>query len=405
LSIPAGSAATVRLRPCPYPYRAMLAVCSDLDETPGFGTYFEIMRYLNSTESTSMGPGLGLETGNTIFFDMAASETAYWNGTDADRARVRTLMRSGHVDCIHSFGDLAVTRAHAARALDELDRHDCRLSVWIDHAVAPTNFGADIMQGTGDVPGSPAYHSDLTLGYGIRYVWRGRVTSIVGQDLPRSLAGILHRRHALASARTLGKEAMKGLLGRFGGKYEMHVSNRLLRPVRLRDGRPALEFLRANPCWAAVDRGETADGFADVVTPAMLDRLVGRGGLMALYTHLGKVRDPQVPFGEATRAAFELMAEEQRAGRLLVTTTRRLLDYARDRESVTWTCRENDGLLEIDLRTPGDGSGLSFAVPDPGRTRLTLNGRRCESPASSGNASRGEGVIGVPWRRLEWPSS
>ena len=42
--------AAVRLRPVPHPYRAMLAICSDLDETPSAHVYFETARYLNSTE-------------------------------------------------------------------------------------------------------------------------------------------------------------------------------------------------------------------------------------------------------------------------------------------------------------------------------------------------------------------
>jgi len=399
-----GRAPEASLRPRPYPFKAMLAVCSDLDETPGFDTYFEIARYLNSTDEASMGPGVGLEVGNTLFFDMAPGEAAYWNADEGSRARLRVLMRSGHVDCIHSFGDLATTRGHAGRALEELDRHDCRLAVWIDHAVAPTNFGPDIMRGTGDVPGAPAYHADLTLGYGIRYVWRGRVTSVTGQEVPRRLRGIFEPRHPFASARTLAKEAVKGLAGRLGAsKYSMHAPNRLLRSARLRDGRPALEFLRANPCWAAVDQGETADGFAEVATPAMLARLVRRGGLMVLYTHLGKVRDRRVPFAPATRRAFERLADEYRAGRILVTTTRRLLDFARERQEAQWTCGRRDGVLQIDVRTPGDGSGLTFAVGDPERTRLVVNGRPCEAPLRAAAGPAGEHVIGVPWRRLEWP--
>ena len=155
---------------------------------------------------------MGLEVGNTIYFDMPAPQFSYWNTDDRGRSEVRTLIKSGHVDCLHSFGDLATTRTHAGRALDELARHDCRLEVWIDHAVAPTNFGADIMHGTGDVPGAPAYHADLTCGYGVRYVWRGRVTSVIGQGVPRRLAGIFEPSHPIASAVTLAKEAAKGLL-------------------------------------------------------------------------------------------------------------------------------------------------------------------------------------------------
>lgn len=39
----------------PYPYKAMLAFCSDLDETTDRHVYWEIMRFLNTMEETSVG--------------------------------------------------------------------------------------------------------------------------------------------------------------------------------------------------------------------------------------------------------------------------------------------------------------------------------------------------------------
>src|SRR5687768_6833004 len=117
----------VSIRRFPYPYRAMLAICSDLDETPNREVYYELMRFLNTTDETSMGPGVGLEVGNTIYFDMPPDQFAYWSTDDRGRAMVRELIRSGHIDCLHSFGDFATTRAHAARALDELEKHNCKL--------------------------------------------------------------------------------------------------------------------------------------------------------------------------------------------------------------------------------------------------------------------------------------
>jgi hypothetical protein len=81
--------ADVQLRPFPYPYRAMLAICSDLDETPDRHAYWEIMRFLNTTEETTMGPGVGLEVGNSIYFDMPPEQFAYWNTDDAGREMIR----------------------------------------------------------------------------------------------------------------------------------------------------------------------------------------------------------------------------------------------------------------------------------------------------------------------------
>lgn len=316
------------MRGIPHPYQAALAICSDLDETPDYDTYFELMRFLNTTKTTSMGEGVGLEVGNSIYFDMAPGHVSYWNASDKDRERFRALMRSGHIDCLHSFGDLATTRQHAGRALDELSRHDCHLKVWVDHAVAPTNFGADIMQGHGDEPSHPAYHADLTMGYGVRYVWRGRVTSILGQDRPASFAGIADWRHPVASTRTLAVEATKQVLGACGSrKYRLHKGNRIMRPVRLRDNKcQAQEFLRSNPFWKGVSGHDTGWGIGEVLSRRFLDGLVARKGKCILYTHMGKLGPGMRRFSDATVRSFRLLAEYRRSGKILVTTTRRLLE-------------------------------------------------------------------------------
>jgi hypothetical protein len=314
----------------PAPYRAMLAICSDLDETPDAETYFELMRFLNTTEQTSLGAGVGLEVGNTIYFDMPPGHFSYWSTDDKSREKIRALIQSGHIDCLHSFGDLATTRARAACALEELHRHDCFLKVWVDHAVAPTNLGADIMRGHGDEPGHLAYHADLSFAYGIEYVWRGRVTSVVGQDCPVSFQGVANWSHPVASMKTLAKEAAKQVLARSGnGKYALHANNRLINDAVLRDGRPVREFLRSHPHWEGVSGGDNAVGMAEVLTTNYLDQLVASGGVCILYTHLGKYpsRGSGPAFPASTVAAFRRLAEYYRSGKICVTTTRRLLDF------------------------------------------------------------------------------
>ena len=66
----AGTALRVERRRFPYPYRALLAICSDLDETTDGTAYHELMRFLNTAGESALGPGAGLEVGNSIFFDM-----------------------------------------------------------------------------------------------------------------------------------------------------------------------------------------------------------------------------------------------------------------------------------------------------------------------------------------------
>ena len=391
----------------PYPYRAMLAICSDLDETPSPQTYFLTSQYLNSNESTQFGDGLGLEIGNTIYFYMEKSEFSYWNATDDERAKVRALIQSGHIDAIHSFGDTATRRADAAETLEHLDAHNCKIRVWIDHAIAPTNLGADIMLGQGDVVGSDAYHADLSIQYGIQYVWRGRVSSAHGQDARPQSIGMWRSRDPIRSIPTMGKEVTKRILAFLGSsKYSMHASNDLARPIELRDGQATTEFMRTNSHPAGISTGDNAAGLADALSSEFLDAICARSAKAIVYTHLGKEIDPENGFPDATRAALEGLAERQRSGEILVSTTERLLDYRTMRSEVSWSTKlVNDG-IRIDITAPSDGvplDGLSFRVAASLPCELYCAGVAVKSQRTD-TQDAGYSVVSVPWQQLDYPS-
>ncbi len=406
---------SVTLRPIPYPYKAMLAICSDLDETPDRKVYWEIMKFLNTTKETSMGPGVGLEVGNSIYFDMPHDQFAYWNTDDTGREMARALIHSGHIDCLHSYGDLATKREHAARALDELDKYDCRLKVWIDHGTAATNFGADIMAGHGDEVGHPAYHADLTIGYGIKYVWRGRVTSVLGQDVPASLAGIFQMNHPTASMKTLLKEAVKRHYARRGDeKYSMHGPNRILRQITLRDGHGVYEFMRCNPHWGGVSSCDQGRSISKVLTKEMLECLIDRQGICILYTHLGKIDNLEVPFDEKAVESFRTLAEMYHNGKILVTTTKRLLKYKSLLSCCEFNCvKEGNGLC-INVETKSDGnikneftekdcSGLTFYVTNPMAACIKFNNKIIENIRKNPLDSTGRPSVSIGWPLLEFP--
>lgn len=413
----AGPPADVAVALYPHPYRAMMAICSDLDGTPDLDVYGEIVRFLNTTETTAMGPGVGLEVGNSIFFAMPPDQFSYDRTDEAGREVIRTLIRSGHIDCLHSYGDEARTRRDVERILAELDRHRCVLPVWVDHSKAPTNFGPDIMRGSGDVPAAPAYHADLTLAHGVRYVWRGRTTSILGQQAPvsiRALAALLHRRHPLASGINLVKHVVKLWLGRRGdSRWQMHTANRAYRPARLRDGQRVWEFLRSNPHWAGPGAGDTAEGVAAVLTDAALDRLVRRAGVCILYTHLGKIRDRRHPFSAPTVAALRRLASRRDEGQILVTTTHRLLRYLTVRDTLRVQAWRRPGRLAISLGPVQDPVRGDFMPTIDDLMGLTLVTERSPeitvnladgSPVPCDVAHRdGAAIVTVPWRPLRLP--
>lgn len=324
------------------------------------------------------------------------------------------MIKSGHVDCLHSFGELATTRAHAARALEELDRHGCRIPVWTDHSQAPSNFGRDVTFGYGDQPGHDAYHADLTVGGGLRFVWRGRVTSIISQDTAPRFTGVFDLPHPLASTKTLGKEMAKHLLARLGsGKYEIHMPNRVLRRSSLRDNRAVYEFIRCNPHWGGVSSCETAEGIGRVLTPEMQMRLIHRRGVCVLYTHLGKVGDPDRPFDLPARKALLRLAAHYYSGNILTTTTHRLLRYVVARDHLLYAARRVDDKLVITIRAVDDPvtgprhpsawelQGITFVCRRTKDVHLQDIDQR---PLGCELFTRGELTYAtIPWPRLHLP--
>jgi hypothetical protein len=395
----------------------MMAICSDLDETPDRRVYWEIARFLNTTEQTWMGPGVGLEVGNSVFFWMPSNQFSYWGTDDAGREMVRSLISSRHIDCLHSYGDNACRREHAERVIAELERYGCKLKVWVDHSISPSNFGPDIMCGQGDVPTSTAYHADITTAYGIRYVWRGRTTGILGQNAPVNasvLAAMFEPRHPYASTRTLCKETAKVVLGHFSRpRWQMHAANDVCRPSRLRDGRPIWEFMRADPFWGGQSHADNADGISHVLTRKMLDLLVRRRAVWVLYTHLGKVTDPQEPFGQAARDGLRLLKAYHDSGAVLVTTTHRLLRYLTVRDCLRYRVERTGARWVVTFETiddPVEGprppmldelQGLTLETPrsDVLEVRLgTGESVRCTS-ATLGDTT----CWTVPWKPLVFP--
>ncbi|WP_160060377.1 hypothetical protein [Psychromonas sp. L1A2] len=399
---------SVSLRKYPYPYQAMLAICSDLDETPNKEIYFETARYLNTTEETSLGKGVGLEVGNTIYFDMPEHNFSYTNTDDDGRQKIHQLIDSGHIDCLHSFGDFVKDRALIEKHWNAIQAGKRKIEVWVDHAQAPTNLDNDIMQGQGAEVGKSAYHSDLTVQSGmLPFIWKGRVTSCVAQNAKRSYQALLNKKQIKASLKTIALEFAKGWFARLGNKkYAMHKDNKVLRKSELVDGTEINEFMRCNPSWGGVSCFDQARGIHFVLTKEVLDTLVKKQGCSILYSHLGKVHSVAQPFTSETRRTFELLADYNNNKRILVTTTRRLLGYNRTINELSFEVKKELGETNIYLTTAYIGkdlNGLTWYVDRPELTNLYINNVKCTELVINDQSESEQASISIKWDYLIFP--
>jgi hypothetical protein len=276
------------------------------------------------------------------------------------------------------------------RALEFFEKHGCKLDVWTDHSRAPSNFGKDTTPGTGDIPSSPMYHADVTLKYGIRFVWKGRGSSIVGHDVRFSFDSFRRIFDSKRPARTsinVAKELAKLMLAHAGSKrFAIHRGNRLLRITRLGDGQRVFEFQRCNNHWQGLSYGHNSFGLSYVIRPKALENLLTSKGTMIVYTHLG-VGPSHPPFiPKETSDALGELSKAYNVGDIYITTTSRLLNYITNRRYLNWSSEKIDTTVCIRIKgvddpisgfrkiTKEEAQGITFYVPDCHKTRVFLDG-------------------------------
>ncbi len=381
----------VALRKFPYPYKAAMTICSDIDGTTTKEEFLEIQKFLNTKEETSMGEGVGLEIGNS--FMMYAPPTcafSYFSGNPGNAQIIKKFIKAGYIDFLHSYGEKDdFTRKDAIKAIEELNNNQYKVDIWVDHARTPDNLGDDTTFGSGDHPDSTAYHSDLTLAYGIKFVWLGRITTVIGQSVPitlKTFSSVYDSRHPVQSLINMGKEFAKNVLAVFGNKkYAMHKNYDLIRIAKLDDGQKAYEFLRFDNYWKGIATGATSKRLAYVISQQTLERLKKVGGYMVVYTHLGKNSDCSQVIAKETQIALRDLASEYERGNIYVTTTSNLLNYYVNHKYLNWSYETKGDEIIITISSVEDpvfGSfvptiqhlqDITFYVPDKDKTRIYIN--------------------------------
>lgn len=380
----------VVMRKFPYPYKAALTICSDIDQTFSVEEFLKIQRFLNSKDSTSMGPGIGLEIGNSFFMFEPNRHFSYFSNKKKDQEVIREYIKNGLIDCMHSYGEKHdFSREDAKRSIMELNKLNSNIDVWIDHSYEVDNLGNDITGGMGDVKGSIVYHSDLIVEYGFKFFWLGRLSSVIVQERPIKLdmfISIFDSDHILNSSINMVKEFAKHILAVFGyKKYAMHKDYRVVKVKSLRDGQRVFEFIRCSGHWRGVGEGADSKGLAYMLSKGNLKSLIKNHGYTIIYTHLGKNSDCKDVIAKETQEALWNLSSEYKSGNIYVTTTSKLLNYNIRRKYLKWEKEVSSDFTYIKISGVHDPlscrdfmpdskqlQGITFYVPEPGKTRVFL---------------------------------
>ena len=400
----------VRLRPYPFPYRAALAICSDIDgcDRP---TFLAVHRHLNDPRR-----GLGLPVADSFWAQgREPGQMAYYlpdgrtPGPDADL--ILQALRGGLLDALHSWGDFNLAapdpeklRPLAARLTEDLLRRGLAVKVWLNHGdpCNQQNLQARLQaEYDGDDPASPYYTADLLKTLGLKYYWWSEMVSWpLSCQRPWASPGSWLRPGVNAL-----KNAVKILLGQ-GQKVKTTAQIlELCQAVTLRDGLPVLAFTRH---LRGLQEPTSRHTLHYTLGLPVLEELLAQAGYLILYTHLGLPRPApgEKLFPPADRAALECLAQHYHAGRIWVAPTVRVLTHWLVTRRLTWTVSREGERLLIHLESladpttgprppePEELAGLCFYVPPRVEVILRLADRDL-APRVFGPDHTGELVVGL----------
>lgn len=383
----------IALRPFPFPFGAALSICNDADGLTSKG-YRRLHQFLNTDAETEWGPGLELPLGGSFFMfsspDSPNEFTVFHRLSStitADGEFILECARRGLLDVLHTYGCFTdathFTRRLAETALETLQDHGITIETWVNHGPKTNVQCIGTQEGwQGDAEGAPAYHADLTIGHGVRWVWTGaEMVDRVALDALRP---------AERSERSWGSR----ILSRADPPTE------LVESYTLRDGQHVRRFYR----YAGLGgRTPVLDDLPTQLSSANLDELVRAGGYAIAYQHLA-LRRKRPGFGPgaygpvangwfepAELSALEQLARRHREGQIWVAPTTRLLRYREVHRGLSWyTRRDDDGdvivirseIADAGIRqvSPRDLADLTFYCERPEATRVFFETERGLEP-------------------------
>ncbi|HRH38949.1 MAG TPA: hypothetical protein PK760_11415, partial [Flavobacteriales bacterium] len=261
----------------PYPAKAWLALCSDPDNT-----LIEDWRELDKV----IWKELGLPFADMLF-------VRSFNLNIPEQVNLHThpeILNEHPHDSIHTWGDYvwsgpkSFERVDAVEARETLAKLGFKPTVWVDHSMFMGNmlhnhrYGSmpTITDASGHVYTNPLYTLDIVKRIGVRYLWDGTITPVLGQDRKLSVWGTYRERNnSLNTAlRSYVKHLSGDLLGVGKAFRQQYKDNSAYRAHRFPDGNVFYIFQRYG-IWQDAD----IDGLANLLSQGRLSRLESTGGV------------------------------------------------------------------------------------------------------------------------------
>lgn len=247
-------------------------------------------------------------------------------------------------DTLHSWGDFkhagnrCFSRDDANKAVRKIKSFGIKPLVWTDHSSFIGNFvhhsSLGSVPSTVDAAGysyeNQKYSLDLACDLGVRYMWDGKLTPVIGQvGLSQGISRYMF--WLTEKAGQLYSKLFPNISYTIDKNWDLN--RKTYKKVKMPDGRE-LYFFRRFGLWRSAD----IDGFGGLVSTKVLKELVRSKGTCIMYTHLGKKDVSKVnvtyEITKTTIDALKLLKTYYTNKEINLSPVSELLDYCVIRDNI-----------------------------------------------------------------------
>ena len=438
----------ISIRKYPYPYKCLLSINNDTD---GFhySSFKSFHEFVNGKKSTIFGQGLNLEISDSFWIYSKRNVSLYknhpWESNKKNKyfEEILELCRLGILDTLHGFGDWVedfnLERKQIDKILNFLSKNNVNLEVYVNHGgynMSHNYAGIWSYYQQADNINHKSYCFDLLIKYGFKYFWADPFYEFTkfGDNLNFNDKDFKFYLKQYDFSKFLFRPSPKDftkseeVLNKFDKKslnnYKRDLFNRTLIKNISRDGIKNFMFKR----FRGID-GPTSSNFVIQVNPENLDALERLEGTIIIYQHFGIKRAILMGKGHESQgyttdknvldfnniAAFKLLAKRYNEGRILVTTTRKLLNYIRVRDYLDFNINNIQDQTFINIKginCPVYGyqkieknmlSGVTFQIKNINKIPIVLLNNKKLKINKIIDKKNGNTFIYFPWKKIDWP--
>jgi len=373
-----------------------------------------MMKFLNSYHQTALGKGLGLEVGSSFWFfnSTKSPQLSYYKGTDSIETDFATFCRelwnSGHIDILHTYGDFdegGFKRRFAEKSLNELTKYGIKILTWINHGNRKNlqNLGLYDSQ-SGAVPYHSAYHFDLLKSYGIRYIWSGKMTHVIGQDANETLN---------IRVKNFLQTILANIKYRHYEELPFDLQNRLRIKTLLQNDSLVWDFQRFVNAWGREQILDIND-LTKQLKPSIIKTLIANAGYLIVYTHMCEELSDFKQFPSKLYDHLKFISKMYQSGKLLVATTTRLLQYSEVHQNLIWRSHKENQITKIKIMpyikvldekhelSENILEGLTFYCDNPEKVIISFKDKNLKIHRNPKDYI-GRYSVSIPWEKLEYP--